>query len=246
MISTVYEQGNSLCYSYTPSTKPPLLCLHGLNLSKEIFQTKKMQSMLEDYNLILIDLCGYGDAQINASISMDIFDLLLQKIIQQEHLQNVSLCGYCLGGVFALDYTIRHPEQIAHLMLIETMIYLPSWMWMTTIPGYAQGYAFFQHQTWLLHSLSHIPAFAKIADAQRISLSDKQWKQKVNTRYLKLMHSYEKIDHVKRSDAILCPVDVYYSTHSFHAIIKTADAFQHHPMFHFHQQMQKGHFFYLD
>lgn len=246
MISTINEQGNSLCYQYTPSPKPVMLCLHGLNLSKQIFQTKKMQTMLQDYNLILIDLCGYGNSHISNTLSMDIFTRLLENLIAKEQLQKVSLCGYCLGGVFALDYTIRHPEQITHLILIETMIYLPSWMWITTLPGYSQGYAFFQRQTWLLSLLSFIPSFANIANPQRIALSDQCWKQKTNTLYLKLMHDYEKLDHVKRSQTITCPVDVYYATHSFSAIIKTVAAFQSHPMFHFHPKTQKGHFFYLD
>ncbi len=237
---------SSLCYTRDPADpRPPILCLHGLNLRKEIFLTRRMRRLLREYSPILIDLCGYGRSRAGDPFTMGRFDALLQALMAQEGLKHAALCGYCLGGVFALDYAIRHPEQADRVILLETMTHLPRWMWVTSLPGYAAGYDLFQRQTAVLRLLGQVPAFAHMDDPQRIALSDSRWKTEINTRYLALMERYQHRDHLRRSLVLNCPVDLYYSDRSFGAVRRTAREFSANPAVRLHR-VPGGHFLYLD
>lgn len=176
----------------------------GLTFGKRSFSPAERR-LLREYSPILIDLCGYGRSRAGDPFTMGRFDALLQALMAQEGLKHAALCGYCLGGVFALDYAIRHPEQADRVILLETMTHLPRWMWVTSLPGYAAGYDLFQRQTAVLRLLGQVPAFAHMDDPQRIALSDSRWKTEINTRYLALMERYQHRDHLRRSPCFELP-----------------------------------------
>lgn len=247
MIKHVEELGNTLAYEVMTSDKPYCLCLHGMNMSKDMFKCEQMLEMLSDYSLILIDLCGYGSSHLDrTTFHMPLFNQLLLRVLEAENIKECCICGYCLGGVFALDFTIRYPFIIKHLIMLETMIYLPRWLWITAIPGYQLGYSFFQKQTWLLKLLEYIPMFKNISSPQRIKLSEAQWNGCVNTFYLRLMNKYSQYNHIERSQNIKCQVDIVYSRTSFLNVKKTAHDLSIYPFIHIYECQAKGHFLFLD
>lgn len=247
MEKTVYNKRNSLSYKVDDFNKPICICLHGMNMSKEMFDVKPLHDLLSDYSLIQVDLCGYGNSLLNKdTFSMEVFDTLLLELMKQEHIDKCYLCGYCLGGIFALDFTIRQPALVKHLIMIETMIYLPKWLWLCACPGYQTGYNIFQKQRWLLKILEFLPMFTNISDPQRIAISQSQWNGKVNTFYLKLMREYEKIDHIQRCQSMTTPIDIIYSESSFHNVKKTANDLSMYKFVTIHECQCLGHFLFLD
>lgn len=247
MEKVVYYQGSSLSYKVEKSHKPVCICLHGMNMSKEMFDVKPLHDLLSDYSLIQVDLCGYGNSLLNKdTFSMAVFDKMLLELTKQEQIVNCYICGYCLGGIFALDFAIRHPSLVKHLIMIETMIYLPKWLWLCTCPGYQTGYYIFQKQTWLLKILELFPKFTNISDPQRIAISQSKWNKQVNTFYLKLMRDYQKINHIQRCQFMTCPIDIVYSQSSFHNVKKTADHLSIYNNINIHECQCLGHFLFLD
>lgn len=247
MIRQVMYQGNSLIYQYDNLDKPICICLHGMNMTKEMFKISQLQHLLKDYSLILVDLCGYGDTKINYdNYTIKIFSELLTRLLKQEKIKKCTLAGYCLGGVLALDYTIRNPQIVEHLILIETMIYLPKWLFLTTLPGYQTCYWIFQQQTWLLKLLEVFDSFKNISSPIRINISQAKWNGEVNAFYLKMMKRYEQIDHLKRSSQIQCIVDIIYSRSSFKNVKKTAQDLTRFSFVKIHHCDAKGHFLFLD
>ena len=247
MKKKITYQGNSLSYHLETLDKPICLCLHGMNMTSEMFKTKQMKHLLKDYSLVLIDLCGYGDAVINYdNFDMEIFNELLTRLLIHEKIKHCSLAGYCLGGVFALDYTIRNPQIIDHLILIETMIYLPKWLILTMLPGYQSGYRLFQRQVWLLKLLEICPSFQNISSPVRIKLSQAKWDGALNSFYLRMMHRYEQENHLKRCQAIYSPVDIIFSQSSFKQVKQTAIALSKYSFVTIHRCMASGHFLFLD
>lgn len=247
MDKQVSYQGNTLNYQVSDLNKPVCICLHGMNMTKEMFKTKQLQHLLKDYSLILVDLCGYGEAKLDdKTFSFEVFNNLLTQLLNQEGIKQCVIAGYCLGGIFALDYTIRNPRIIDHLILIETMIYLPKWLWITTLPGYQWGYRLFQKQTWLLKILEMSGTFKNVSLPARIKISQASWNGVVNTFYLKMMSHYESLDHLKRSRQIQCCIDIIYSKSSFKNIKKTANDLSVYSFVTLHQCSAKGHFLFLD
>ncbi|MEG0592722.1 MAG: alpha/beta hydrolase [Coprobacillus sp.] len=247
MDKVVYYQGNSLSYTVEETHKPICICLHGMNMSKEMFDVKPLRNLLSQYSLIQVDLCGYGNSLLDKdTFNMEVFDTLLLELMKQEQIDNCYICGYCLGGIFALDFTIRHPSLIKHFIMIETMIYLPKWLWLCACPGYQTGYYVFQKQTWLLKILECFPMFTNISHPQRIAISQSRWNKEVNTFYLKLMREYEKINHIERCKTVNCSIDIIYSQTSFHNVKKTAKDLSIYDFVTIHECQCLGHFLFLD
>lgn len=247
MVKKVNYAGNSLAYIRDEGNKPICICLHGLNMSKDMFQTKQLQNLLAKYSLILVDLCGYGEATLNkTTFSMEVFQHLLLQLMKQENIEKCSFCAYCLGGVFGLDFGIRNSEKVETLILMETMIYLPKWLWFTTLPGYASAYTLFQKQKWLLKTLECIPMFQHISTPERIQLSQATWSKDVNTFYIQQMHQYEKENHIERCEKVGFLIEVIHSQTSFSHVKKTAKDLSIYPFVHVHACQSKGHFLFLD
>lgn len=247
MKNQVSYLGNTLGYEINDINKPVCICFHGLNMTSEMFKTNQLKHLLEDYSLILVDLCGYGNSIIDINnFDMIIFNQLVLKLLKKENIKTCTMLGYCLGGVLALDFTIRNPQIVTHLILLETMIYLPKWLWITTLPGYQNGYQIFQKQTWLLKILEIFPVFTNISSPQRIKTSQAIWNRKVNVFYLKLMRKYERLDHLKRCQKIKCYVDIIYNHYSFKNIKKTAYELSQFSFVKLYQCKGKGHFLFLD
>ena len=148
-----------------------------------------------------------------------------------ENIKSCTIVGYCLGGAFALDFAIRNPYFIERLILIETMIYLPKWLWLTLLPGYCSGYRIFQKQIKLFKILECCTKFKNISSSERIRISSREWNRTVNSFYLKLIN---------------CPVNIIYSQASFKNIRKTAQILSQFSFVELHLCQGRGHFLFLD
>ena len=87
------------------------------------------------------------------------------------------LCGLSLGGVLALDYTLRHPERVAALALIATPIAMPKTL--LTVQN-------------LLFRLLPSSAFAEMGLAKKQALS--------------LCRSMKELDFRQQVGSLSCPV----------------------------------------
>ncbi|HIY09110.1 MAG TPA: alpha/beta fold hydrolase [Firmicutes bacterium] len=87
------------------------------------------------------------------------------------------LCGLSLGGVLALDYTLRHPERVAALALIATPIAMPKTL--LTVQN-------------LLFRLLPSSAFAGMGLAKKQALS--------------LCRSMKELDFRRQVGSLSCPV----------------------------------------
>lgn len=239
--------GNILCYEIENLNKPVCICFHGMNMTREMYKTDQLQHLLKNYSLVLVDLCGYGDSSIETkNFNMVVFNQLVLKLVKYENIKSCTIVGYCLGGAFALDFAIRNPYFIERLILIETMIYLPKWLWLTLLPGYCSGYRIFQKQIKLFKILECCTKFKNISSSKRIRISSREWNRTVNSFYLKLMNEYEKQNHIKRCQQINCPVNIIYSQASFKNIRKTAQILSQFSFVELHLCQGRGHFLFLD
>ena len=120
--------GNILCYEIENLNKPVCICFHGMNMTREMYKTDQLQHLLKNYSLVLVDLCGYGDSSIETkNFNMVVFNQLVLKLVKCENIKSCTIVGYCLGGVFALDFAIRNPyfdrnnDLFTEMVMVDTV-----------------------------------------------------------------------------------------------------------------------------
>ena len=123
------------------------------------------------------------------SSNMVVFNQLVLKLVMRKY-QILYYCWILFRGVFALDFAIRNPYFIERLILIETMIYLPKWLWLTLLPGYCSGYRIFQKRIKTRFKiLKCCTKFKNISSSERIKCRRKNGIVLFNSFLFKNMNS---------------------------------------------------------
>ena len=95
-----------------------LLCIHGLNSHKRVFDGMKGY-LSEKMDVYCLDLRNHGDSEWKETMT---YDEMMEDII---HLMNeleitkTSLLGHSLGGKIAMNLAGNYPERVARLGLID-------------------------------------------------------------------------------------------------------------------------------
>lgn len=111
----------------------PLLFLHGWNGSIKSFKDCLSHELRQDCQLIMVDLPGFGKSDF-FPLSFGAIAEIIEKVLTAHKIDRVSLMGFCMGGAFALDFTIRFPCRVEQLILVETSFQYPWIMYPLLIP----------------------------------------------------------------------------------------------------------------
>lgn len=202
---------------------PAVICLHGLNQNRHIFHFNKFKKTLKKFRKVLVDLPGYGDSDFVKNCSIEDINNIIEQIRLRENLSTVSLCGYCLGGIFALDYTIRFPKNVTNLILIETMIFMPFWLPVVFSPSFGILFDHFNKNQTIMRVVSYLfPCLNNIQNFQHMKYSIKSKNKNINYHYVQMMQKYGKINHITRSKSVFAKVLIILSKKTFRNILLTA------------------------
>lgn len=120
--------GHELHY-LTEGSGPPLVLLHGgIVDSARLSWGAVIGDLAEHYTVIALDLLGYGqsDKPTDRSYSTGMHIDILDGVFAELDLETVTLAGLSLGGAIALGYTLRDPERVDRLVLIDTHGFMPA------------------------------------------------------------------------------------------------------------------------
>ncbi|MCB1138484.1 MAG: alpha/beta hydrolase [Leptospiraceae bacterium] len=115
----VSVDGYSIPY-YRGGTGPTLVLIHGFGDSKISFlQTAAF--LTDSYDVILIDVPGFGDTEHDANRSYDIRTQAnsLHAFLQKVGAEEVFLAGNSMGGHIGAAYTLMHPNRVKKLVLMN-------------------------------------------------------------------------------------------------------------------------------
>jgi len=97
---------------------PSMLLLHGL-CGNAHYWDFFARSMKNDYHILALDQRGHGDSSWTKSYSPRDYVLDLEAFVTALELDNIVLIGHSMGGINAIIYAARHPEQISQLAIID-------------------------------------------------------------------------------------------------------------------------------
>ncbi|GAB3813873.1 alpha/beta fold hydrolase [Pontibacter rugosus] len=86
---------------------------------------QQIKALSRQYRCIAPDHMGFGlsDTPADADFTPEAHAERLEKLIEQLQLKQITLVVHDFGGPIALQYALRHPDNVKNLILLNT------WMW---------------------------------------------------------------------------------------------------------------------
>jgi len=97
---------------------PPMLLLHGL-CGNAHYWDFFVQGMKNDYHILALDQRGHGDSSWSTSYNARDCTLDLEAFVTTLELDNIVLIGHSMGGINAIIYAARHPDQVSRLVIVD-------------------------------------------------------------------------------------------------------------------------------
>jgi pimeloyl-ACP methyl ester carboxylesterase len=93
--------------------------LHGLggNIYNWAYQTKYFS---ETNNVVSLELPGHGRSSGKGGASIEYYTELVREFFDIMEIDNVVFVGHSMGGVVALDFSVKYPERVRALVLVAT------------------------------------------------------------------------------------------------------------------------------
>lgn len=100
-----------------------IILLHGGPSFDHNYLLPDMDRLSNSFRLLYYDQRGRGKSARNVkpeeiTIDSEIQDL--ERLRQYFQLESVAVLGHSWGGLLAMEYALRHPEHVSHLILMNT------------------------------------------------------------------------------------------------------------------------------
>lgn len=99
----------------------PLVLLHGLGSSLLQWQ-KNIQELSKHFAVYAFDFPGFGqsDPAEEDEVSMAYIPLFMRDLMETLKIEDPILVGGSFGGLIAMHYTIRYPDKVKKLVLMDS------------------------------------------------------------------------------------------------------------------------------
>lgn len=102
-----------------PHDRPVIVFLHGFTGCADVWE-EVTANLSVDYRCIAVDLPGHGETECPADVAEFRLPQVadhLAMVLESLKVAPVALWGYSMGGRLALQYALRHPQTLTHLIL---------------------------------------------------------------------------------------------------------------------------------
>ena len=115
--------GQSTLYYRDLGHGQPICLLHGGPSFNHSYLLPDMDRLADAFRLIYYDQRGRGKSAgivdpAEVSMQSEVDDL--ERVRASFQLERAALLGHSWGGLLALEYALRHPERVSHLILLNT------------------------------------------------------------------------------------------------------------------------------
>jgi proline iminopeptidase len=114
--------GGAELYTRECGKGAPIIILHGGPDFDQSYLLPEMDRLADSYRLIYYDQRGRGKSADHVkpedvTLASDVADI--ERVRQYFHLDSVTLLGHSWGTVLALEYALKYPERVSHLILMN-------------------------------------------------------------------------------------------------------------------------------
>jgi pimeloyl-ACP methyl ester carboxylesterase len=123
-----------------------IMLIHGWLGYKEMFKNVAELLVRQGFDVVVPDLRGYGSSdKPEGNYTSELFSADLFSLARALNWTNgVIIVGHSMGGYIVLDYALRYPETLSHLIVANSSAYLKRsllsrFMWWMAIRMYRKG-----------------------------------------------------------------------------------------------------------
>jgi pimeloyl-ACP methyl ester carboxylesterase len=100
----------------------PLILLHGLGSRGEDWANLIPQLIAGNHRIYAVDLLGYGQSSQpkDAPYSISQQAAIVEAFLDTQHLRQVDLAGWSMGGWIAMKVALQQPERVRRLVLLDS------------------------------------------------------------------------------------------------------------------------------
>jgi proline-specific peptidase len=101
----------------------PIVVLHGGPDFDHTYLLPELDVLADAHRLVYYDQRGRGRSaagELREDVGIDSELADLDRVIDDTGVPAVAVLGHSWGGLLAMEYTIRHPERVSHLVLLGT------------------------------------------------------------------------------------------------------------------------------
>lgn len=113
--------GETMAYREAGAGEKTLLLIHG-NMSSSIHWDVLIEQLETRFKIYAIDLRGFGDSSYNRPVdSIKDFADDVKAFLALKNIGSFAVAGWSTGGGVALELTADLPEQVTHVLLVESV-----------------------------------------------------------------------------------------------------------------------------
>ncbi len=118
-LTSFYSDGTKVNFTKLGSEKPTLVFIHGWGNNRSIWDGQ-MEFFLEKYQVIAVDLPGYGTSGHNREEwSMSNFGKDIATMLQELELHQVVLVGFSMGAPVAIEASLKDSNPLIGIVLVD-------------------------------------------------------------------------------------------------------------------------------
>ncbi|HEY1367358.1 MAG TPA: alpha/beta fold hydrolase [Gaiellaceae bacterium] len=104
-----------------PPDGAPLAILHGgPGLGDCRDQLRDYGPLQDEFRLLFYDARGSGRSEERPPYTHEQWAADVDELTRQQGFDRFGLLGHSYGGIVAMEYVVRHPERLTHLILVDT------------------------------------------------------------------------------------------------------------------------------
>lgn len=100
------------------TAKPPVVLLHGLFGDLDNLGSLA-RTLASQFKVIQVDLPNHGASPHSTAMDWGTMCQQLRTLIDHQGWEKISLVGHSLGGKLAMQFALRYPQQVTHLVVVD-------------------------------------------------------------------------------------------------------------------------------
>jgi pimeloyl-ACP methyl ester carboxylesterase len=120
-ITVCRHNGLDISYLRAGETGPPIVMLHGWGAFKELWWSA-LRGLGRDHRCFALDFPGHGESPIGRVDTIGALADAVATFCDDLGLGPIILMGHSMGGTVALELTLRRPELVRRMVLVDAAI----------------------------------------------------------------------------------------------------------------------------